>query len=81
MAVVVVRFRAAQPLATWMGQRVDGSVEPELGELLGLSGARAETGAPKEALGLRLAEPSAVNGRHRGDIGAAARRLNARSRL
>jgi hypothetical protein len=81
MAVVVVRLRAAQPLAARIGQRVDGSVEPELRELLGLSGTRAETGTPKEALGLRLAELSAVNGRHRCGIGAAARGLNARSRL
>src|SRR5207247_1838912 len=52
-----------------MRQRVDGAVEPELGQALGLTRARAEAGAPEEALGLRLAERSTVNGRHPAIIG------------
>ena len=46
------------------------------GEPLGLTGARAETGAPEEALGLRLAERSTVNRRHSLVIGGASDGLN-----
>src|SRR5438105_3438790 len=75
-AVVVVRLGAAQALAPWVRQGVDGVLEAVLGQALGLTGAWAETGAPKEALGLRLAEPSAVDGRHRPCIGLGAAGLN-----
>jgi hypothetical protein len=54
-----------------MGQRAHGAVEAQAREPLGLSGARAETGTPEQALGLRLAERPAVNGRrHAFVIGA-----------
>jgi hypothetical protein len=55
-------------------------VETEPGELLGLSRAWAETGTPKEAFCLRLAEMSPVYGRRHGFlIGGYADGLNARS--
>jgi hypothetical protein len=74
-AVAVVRPRALQPVAAGPRERVHGTLEPEPGQPLGLAAARAEAGAPEEALGLRLAERSAVNGRHRAAcIGAAGRR-------
>ena len=37
-------------------ERVDGAVEPELRERLGLARARAEAGTPEQPLGLRRAE-------------------------
>jgi hypothetical protein len=43
---------------------MDRALEPELREALGLAGAGAEAGAPKQALGLRLAEMATVDGRH-----------------
>ena len=55
-AAVVVRPRALQPVAARARERVDGAVEAELREALGFARARAEAGAPKQALGLRLAE-------------------------
>jgi hypothetical protein len=66
-------LRALQPLAARMRQRAHGAVEAQARELLGLSGAWAETGTPEQALGLRLAEGPAVNGRrHLFVIGAIA---------
>ena len=62
VAVVVVRPRAVEPLAAGVRQLVDGALESELRELLGLTLARAETGTPKEPLGLRLAEAPSVHG-------------------
>src|SRR6185503_12833128 len=76
VAVVIVRLGAAQALASRVGQRVDCVLEPLLGEPLGLAGPGAETGAPEEALGLRLAERSTVNRRHRLVIGGPSDGLN-----
>src|SRR5512133_1861818 len=39
-------------------------LEPELRQPLGLAGAGAEAGTPEQALGLRLAERTTVDGRH-----------------
>jgi hypothetical protein len=60
--MVVVRLRAPQALAARVGQRVDGAVQPELREPLGLTWTWAEAGTPKEPLGLRLAEAPSVHG-------------------
>ena len=74
MAVVVVRLRAPEALAARVGQLVDGAFEPQLRELLGLTRARAEAGAPKEPLGLRLAEaPSIHRDGHAQSVSAGAR--------
>jgi hypothetical protein len=43
---------------------MDGTLEPEPRQPLGLAGAGPETGTPEQALGLRLAEVATVDGRH-----------------
>ena len=57
-ALVVARLGADELLATRPGERVDGVLEPELRQRLGLAGPRAEAGAPEQALGLRAPERS-----------------------
>ena len=55
-ALVVAGCRADELLALRPRQRVDGAVEPELGERLRLTRARAETGTPEQTLGLLASE-------------------------
>ena len=61
-ALLVVRSMPYEVLSARMGQLVDGAFEPESGELLRLTGSRAETGAPKEPLGLGGSERPAPHG-------------------
>ena len=61
MLLVVDRGRPDEPLALRASQGADGAVEPLAGELLGLTGPRAETGAPKQPLGLNRPEPASVD--------------------
>jgi hypothetical protein len=60
--LVVDGSRPDETLALGPGQRVDSAVEPFPGELLGLTRARAETGAPEEPLGLNRSEAAPVDG-------------------
>jgi hypothetical protein len=62
MLVVVDGSRPDEPLSLRVGQRADGAVEPLSSELLGLTGARAETGAPEQPLGLNRPEAAPVDG-------------------
>jgi hypothetical protein len=62
MLVVVDGSWAHEALALRPRQRADGAVEPLLREPLGLTGARPETGAPKEPLGLDGPEATSVDG-------------------
>jgi hypothetical protein len=59
---VVDGSRPDETLSLGPGQRVDGAVEPFPGELLGLTRARPETGAPKQPLGLNRPEAAPING-------------------
>ena len=63
--VAVLRRMPDEPLALRMSQRGDGAVEALPGELLGLAGARAESGAPEEALGLSRPEVASIDGNFR----------------
>ena len=59
--VVVDGSRPDEALALRVRQRSDGAVEPLPGELLGLTGARAETVAPEQPLGLNRPEAAPVD--------------------
>ena len=63
--VAVLGRMPDEPLALRMGQRGDGAVEALLRELLGLARARAESGAPEEALGLSRPEAASIDGNFR----------------
>ena len=60
-AVLVVRPGALQALRMRVRQRVDGAVEPALGELLGLAGLGSEPRAPQQATGFVRAEMAAIS--------------------
>ena len=62
VALVVVGRRADPALARRMRERVHGAVEAEPGEARGLAPARAEAGAPEEALRLGLPEAACIAG-------------------
>jgi hypothetical protein len=62
MLVVVDWSRADEPLAFRPRQRADSAVEALPREFLGLTGSRAETGTPKEPLGLNGPEAATVDG-------------------
>ena len=61
-ALVVVGAGPTRLLAAGCVERADGAVEAELRERLGLARARAEAGAPEQALRLRGAERPLVGG-------------------
>ena len=61
-ALVVPRGGADEALASRRGQRLDCAVESFPGQRLGLAAARAETGTPKQAFGLRRPELPALHG-------------------
>jgi hypothetical protein len=73
-AVAVVRLRADEPLATGVGQRVDGSVEALLRKPLGFALTRPEAGAPQQPFGLLrpkrpLVDRYASSGAHKNPSG------------
>ena len=59
-ALLVFRRRADELLRPGMRQRMDGAVEPELRERVGLALARAEAGTPKQPLSLSGSERARV---------------------
>jgi hypothetical protein len=74
VTVVVVRLGASETFAARVRQLVDGAVEPELREPLGLARPWPETGTPEQALGLRLTEVPSVDGDgHPGTLSAPGR--------
>ena len=70
MPVVVPRRRSLQPLAVRARERLDRRPQALAGELLRLTGTRAEAGAPEQALGL----PRGRTGRDRSATRGARRR-------
>ena len=71
VSLLVVRRVPDELLATGIRQRVDGAVEPELGESLRLTGPRPEARAPEKPLGLRGPElPSPHCGTHHSKLSA-----------
>src|SRR5262249_21392185 len=61
-ASFVVRLVADEVLAAGMRQLVDGTFEPEAGQLLRLARPRSGTGPPKAPLGLRDSELAPPHG-------------------